>query len=247
MTTSWFCCTSLFVTLVALCSVACTEDRLALSESQTGRTNLERARALERLATQRTGGASLGEPELAPVLERLATQDPYGEVRQRALAMWLALPHPLIDDRLLLKVLATDPMNANALNAARAYHQLWGERGIRLLFQRFEECGAQPETAVTCHRLLPGLDAEPRLSMTLLMDARDTTRTPRPQAELALILASSLLRKQPALREDKQVIAWLEAFATSGETAGLRITAKELLARTQPTRHTKESPNEPPP
>lgn len=247
MTTSWFCRTSLFVTLVALCPVACAEDRLALSELEAGKTNLDRARALERLETRRTGDISLSEPELGPVLERLATQDPDSEVRQRALAIWQTLPHPLVDDRLLLKVLATDPMSASALTAARAYHQLWGERGIRLLFQRFEECGAQPETATTCHRLVVGLGADPRLSMTLLMDARDATRSPRPEAELALALAGSLLHEAPTLRADQRVIAWLEAFATSGETAGIRTTARRLLSRPRPLPAEHGSPGESPP
>lgn len=221
---------SWFVTLTAICLVGCA-DGPRFAQVEKGRTNLERLGALDRLAAQRGREGTAHERDLDPTLERLAVQDPFSEVRIRALELWLARPHPIVDDRLLLRILSSEPVNTVAIVAARAYHQLWGERGTRLLFQRFEECGTRPEVATTCYRLAIGLADDTRLSMSLLLETRDTRRSPRRVAEFALALASDLLSREPALRADTAVTAWLEAFASDGETAGIRATAKRLLSR----------------
>lgn len=200
-----------------------------------GPTDVARKQALEvRLAAARA--SALDNELLRPMLERVALEDPNEDNRQTALDFWLTLPpparpsHEAIDDTFFLRLLAREPSHHISHLATRAYVQLWGDEGLRLLFRRFEECGNNIEISTRCPSLEAGLCLEPKKSMDLLMGARDVARSSRFEAEFSLSLAGALLRAEPTLQKDTAVRAWLEGFRARGETALIREVATRLLA-----------------
>jgi hypothetical protein len=215
--------------VMAVGLAACKDERPWTARFGEGSASLERLNALA--ALRRVSDAVVvGRSAFRPLLERVATTDPNGEIRLLALETWQTLPHPFVDDRFLLRVLTSEPRSDVSTLAARMYPLVWGEDGVRLLFQRFEECGVNPEVASICFTLADGLVEEPRHSLGLLMGSRDAGSSRR-VAEFALFLAGRLIRAEPALREEPDVEAWLEAFATQSETAGMRAAAMAVLRK----------------